>query len=201
MNSKAIKLINMILREESGYANVSGDLGGETYRGITRKNFPKWDGWKIVDENKPLKKGEIIIDHLGYRTHTSDGRILKSSTVFLKDTDGTYRYILGINYDITSLVNMESAINSMTIVEDEGEGEKDGPIAQNVNDLLDSLIDQSVKLIGKPPALMTKDEKIRAIQFLKDAGAFLVTKSGDKVSSFYGISKFTLYSYIDQTKK
>ncbi len=155
----------------------------------------------VLETLEALKKGEIIIDHLGYRTHTSDGRILKSSTVFLKDTDGTYRYILGINYDITSLVNMESAINSMTIVEDEGEGEKDGPIAQNVNDLLDSLIDQSVKLIGKPPALMTKDEKIRAIQFLKDAGAFLVTKSGDKVSSFYGISKFTLYSYIDQTKK
>lgn len=155
----------------------------------------------VLETLEALKKGEIIIDRLGYRTHTSDGRILKSSTVFLKDTDGTYRYILGINYDITSLVNMESAINSMTIVEDEGEGEKDGPIAQNVNDLLDSLIDQSVKLIGKPPALMTKDEKIRAIQFLKDAGAFLVTKSGDKVSSFYGISKFTLYSYIDQTKK
>lgn len=60
MDSKAIKLINMILRQESGYANVSGDLGGETYRGITRKNFPKWDGWKIVDENKPLKNGQII---------------------------------------------------------------------------------------------------------------------------------------------
>ena len=60
MDSKAIKLINMILRQESGYANVSGDLGGETYRGITRKNFPKWDGWKIVDENKPLKNRQII---------------------------------------------------------------------------------------------------------------------------------------------
>ena len=60
MDNKAIKLINMILRQESGYANVSGDLGGETYRGITRKNFPKWDGWKIVDENKPLKNRQII---------------------------------------------------------------------------------------------------------------------------------------------
>ena len=60
MDSKAIKLINMILRQESGYANVSGDLGGETYRGITRKNFPKWDGWKIVDEDKPLKNRQII---------------------------------------------------------------------------------------------------------------------------------------------
>ncbi len=27
--------------------------------------------------------------------------------------------------------------------------------------------------------------------------AFLITKSGDKISKYYGISKYTLYSYID----
>ena len=70
-------------------------------------------------------------------------------------------------------------------------------IVHNVNDLLDNLIEQSVALIGKPAALMNKEEKVTAIQFLNDAGAFLITKSGDKVSKYFGISKFTLYSYID----
>ena len=74
-------------------------------------------------------------------------------------------------------------------------------ITHNVNELLDTLIDQSVALVGKPVALMTKDDKIRAIQFLNDAGAFLVTKSGDKVSNFFGISKFTLYSYMEAGKE
>lgn len=65
MDSKAIKLINMILQREGGYSSgkdskSSGDLGGETYRGITRKNFPKWSGWKIVDKSKPLKYNQII---------------------------------------------------------------------------------------------------------------------------------------------
>ncbi|MBQ3160298.1 MAG: helix-turn-helix domain-containing protein, partial [Clostridia bacterium] len=49
-------------------------------------------------------------------------------------------------------------------------------------------------------ALMTKDDKIAAIQFLNNAGAFLVTKSGDKISKYFGISKYTLYSYIDASK-
>ena len=71
----------------------------------------------------------------------------------------------------------------------------------NVNDLLDDLIEQSVELVGKPVALMNKDDKIRAIQFLNQSGAFLVTKSGDKVAKFFGISKYTLYSYIDANKK
>jgi predicted transcriptional regulator YheO len=72
----------------------------------------------------------------------------------------------------------------------------------NINDLLDDLIQQSVALVGKPVALMNKDDKVRAIRFLNQNGAFLVTKSGDKVARYFGISKYTLYSYIRyQTKK
>jgi hypothetical protein len=156
---------------------------------------------KIVLETlEALKKGDNVSDHLGYRTHTSDGRILKSSTIFLKDESGKYRFILGINHDMTDFINAQSALSS--IVENiEAAGEDIyGQIPLSVNDLLDNLIEQSVKLVGKTPALMTKDEKVKAIKFLQDAGAFLITRSGDKISQFFGISKFTLYSYIDQAK-
>ena len=44
---------------------------------------------------------------------------------------------------------------------------------------------------------MNKDDKVKAIRFLSDNGAILVTKSGDKVAKHFGISKYTLYSYID----
>ena len=156
---------------------------------------------KIVLETlEALKKGENVSDHLGYRTHTSDGRILKSSTIFLKDETGKYRFILGINHDMTDFINAQSALSN--IVENIETTDEDiyGQIPLSVNDLLDNLIEQSVKLVGKTPALMTKDEKVKAIKFLQDAGAFLITRSGDKISQFFGISKFTLYSYIDQAK-
>ena len=156
---------------------------------------------KIVLETlEALKKGENVSDHLGYRTHTSDGRILKSSTIFLKDETGKYRFILGINHDMTDFINAQSALSN--IVENIETSSEDiyGQIPLSVSDLLDNLIEQSVKLVGKTPALMTKDEKVKAIKFLQDAGAFLITKSGDKISQFFGISKFTLYSYIDQAK-
>ncbi len=35
------------------------------------------------------------------------------------------------------------------------------------------------------------------MSFLNQNGAFLVTKSGDKIAKYFGISKYTLYSYID----
>ncbi|MDO4267970.1 MAG: helix-turn-helix transcriptional regulator [Eubacteriales bacterium] len=154
---------------------------------------------KIVLESiEAMKKGEPLSDHLGYLTHTQSGRILKSSTMFMKGDDGQYRYIVAVNYDITALVSIETSVKSLIAVEEANE--KTGAIPTNVNDLLDTLIEQSVQMIGKLPALMTKDEKVRAIQYLNDCGAFLITRSGDKVSSYFGISKFTLYSYIDVNK-
>ena len=73
-------------------------------------------------------------------------------------------------------------------------------IPHNVTDLLDELIEQSVRIVGKPVALMTKEDKVKAIGFLNDSGAFLVTKAGQKVCNYFGISKYTLYSYMDEAK-
>ena len=70
-----------------------------------------------------------------------------------------------------------------------------------MSNLLDELIEQSVALVGKPVAVMNKEDKVRAIQFLNEAGAFLITKSGERVCQYFGISKYTLYSYIGESKE
>lgn len=136
-------------------------------------------------------------DHLNYLTKTKDGKILKSSTMYIRDNSGEAIGIFGINFDISTLLLIDNSIQNLITTSEENEKKEPEKIAQNVNDLLDELIEQSVKLVGKPVALMAKDDKIKAIQFLNNTGAFLITKSGDKISKYFGISKYTLYSYID----
>ena len=138
-------------------------------------------------------------DHLRYLTRTSDGKILKSSSLYIRNSKGVVVAIFSINYDVTSLMMMKQEIDSMVLPADKEQKEPEKLV--NVNDVLDDLIQQSVAMIGKPVALMNKDDKIRAIQFLNESGAFLITKSGDKVAKYFGISKYTLYSYIDANKK
>ena len=139
------------------------------------------------------------MDHLSYLTKTPDGKILKSSTMYIRGKGGKVVAILGINYDISSLLMVESAVRELTAAGDSTQTEPEKII--NVNDVLDELIAQSVALVGKPAALMNKEDKIRAIQFLSQNGAFLVTKSGDKIAKYFGISKYTLYSYIDKQQE
>jgi len=47
------------LEHEGGYANISGDRGGETYMGISRKFHPDWQGWHIVDKVKNEYGGRL----------------------------------------------------------------------------------------------------------------------------------------------
>ena len=154
------------------------------------------DGPSTVVMEQILHGDEDPRDHLAYLTRTPDGKILKSSTVYIRDGAGQVDAILAINYDISALLMVENALSGLVRTADGG-GQEERITVLNVSDLLDDLIEQSVALVGKPVALMNKDDKVRAIQFLSRHGAFLVTKSGDKVAKYFGISKYTLYSYID----
>lgn len=147
-------------------------------------------------------KHHPLSDHLAYLTKTESGHILKSSTLYIPDEDGNPRYVLAINYDITSLLGIEASLSSLTSCPIDNNHKNEAPtkISNDINKLLDNLMEESVALVGVPVALMSKDDKIKAIQYLNDAGAFLITKSGDKVSNYFNISKFTLYSYLKANK-
>ena len=151
------------------------------------------DGASHVVLEQLRSQDQTTKDHLCYLTKTPDGKILKSSTIYIRNSRGKVAAILAINYDISRLMMVENAIADLISTPQPAEPEK----IVNVNDLLEELIQQSVALVGKPVVLMNKEDKIRAIQFLSQNGAFLVTKSGDKIAKYFGISKYTLYSYID----
>lgn len=62
--------IAQILKTEGGYVNDLDDAGGETYRGISRTNWPHWSGWQIIDSIKHTPKAmyahaalnEMVVD-------------------------------------------------------------------------------------------------------------------------------------------
>ena len=79
------------------------------------------------------------------------------------------------------------------------EGEKEEEFFVNdVNQLLDALLQKAMEEVGKPVSYMTREEKIGVVKYLDQKGAFLITKSGNRICQFLDISKFTLYSYLDE---
>jgi len=142
--------------------------------------------------------GKQAEDKLAYLTKSKDGRILRSSTIFIRNEEGKPVGVLAINYDISLLLAVSDSLSSL-INPDAGKSVPE-PVAINVNDLLEELMVQSVQSVGKPVALMNKEDKVKVIKYLNDTGAFLITRSGPRICEFLGISKYTLYSYLEEVK-
>ena len=136
----------------------------------------------------------------GYLTKTKDGRILKSSTMYIRDDNGNIEYLLGINQDITEFVMMHRSLESLIGIgqAETGTVEK---ITTSVSELLDDLLLEAERLVGKPGPLMNKVERLKAISYLNEKGAFLISKSSEKIAEYFNISKFTLYSDLNTVKE
>jgi lysozyme family protein len=54
----------VVMGHEGGYANDPDDTGGETWKGVSRKNFPNWRGWHIIDSyrHKPNFPANLSAD-------------------------------------------------------------------------------------------------------------------------------------------
>ncbi len=56
-------IYQIVVKHEGGYANVPGDKGGMTYKGIARNIHPRWSGWYIVDGEIQKNGGGLPRNH------------------------------------------------------------------------------------------------------------------------------------------
>lgn len=137
-------------------------------------------------------------DKYNYVTQTKDGRILRSTSIYIKNAVGKPVGAICMNYDISDLMMAEKTIKNLTASALQS-GVKE-TFVTNVNELLDVLIQETQDQIGKPVVLMSKENKIEFIRLLHQKGAFLIKKAGEKICGYLNISKFTLYGYLEESK-
>ncbi|MGO4500122.1 transcriptional regulator [Paenibacillus sp. 2RAB27] len=146
-----------------------------------------------------LRGNHVNGNKFNYLTQTKDGRILRSSSMYMKNKGGKIIGSLCINMDITDLMVAEKTLKNL--INPAGEqSEVRESFVTSVSDLLDALIQEAQEVIDKPVAVMTKEDKMRMIQLLDAKGAFLIKKGGEKICTYLNISKYTLYSHLEEGK-
>lgn len=135
-----------------------------------------------------------------YYTQLNDGRIIKSSTVYLKDPEGTVIGSICINFDVTDLMSISKIMEEYEFGMPVSSVPEQEVFAESVSELLEELIKGCELVIGKHPSYMSKKEKIEAIKYLDTKGAFLIAKAGDRISRYLQISKNTMYGYLEESR-
>lgn len=80
-------------KHEGGYNNDPADNGGETYRGISRKNWRGWDGWPDIDRIKSDVGFSILDSELNSKL-----KILNSKLNSNADLQGRVRLFYQRNF-------------------------------------------------------------------------------------------------------
>ena len=135
-------------------------------------------------------------DQYNYMTTSKDGKILRSTSVYIQDDDGEFIGSVCINWDVSNFASTAEQLNKLaTAAESQQVTEI---ITDNISDLLDAMIHDSIQQVGKPTMSMTKEEKAKGLKYLDSKGAFYVKHAGDRVAKAYGISKNTIYNYLEK---
>ena len=143
-------------------------------------------------------QGDDVEDLSGYRT-IAHGRILKSSTIFLRDSSGKVVGCLCINLDVTDFLNAKTALEEFTYFP-EGVGQPQERFASSFKETLESILEEIVRDMGKQPATMDKDERLEFIHRLNRHDVFAFKGAVNQVAQLLGVTRYTVYNDLKELR-
>lgn len=135
-----------------------------------------------------------------YPTTDKEGRPVKSSTVLLRGSDGSVIGALCINIAIAPIQQVTEILKDFLYVEENNVSESKGEyiIDEHIQDVVVQLID---RIVGdNDVASMDRKTRLSIISFMESKGVFLVKGAVDQVAERLGISRVTVYSYLDELR-
>lgn len=133
-----------------------------------------------------------------YMTQTKEGKVLSSSSTYFKDEAGKVIGALCVNFDISDFLMAENVLRSLTNGYMNQEVKE--VLVQDTQELFNYLLEQAQQDVGKPVSHMSREDKLAFIKFMDEHGAFLIKKAGDKVCEYLDISKYLLYSVLNESR-
>ena len=147
-----------------------------------------------------VERGEAVhsvIDN--YPTLTRSGTRLKSSTVVFRDTAGEPFAALCLNADLTMIEAAHAWLGRLLQPTEAATQPLDEP--PDMDALMKEIISDAVRRSGKPAGLMSKEEKVHAVQAMMQRGLFIVKGGVERAASSLGVTRFTIYNYLEALRK
>lgn len=149
---------------------------------------------------KAVRKGNVKDNIINYTGKSAEGRVLKSSTMFIKDNNDEVLGCLCINFDMSELTVAKRVIDELLQTNMSDEEDKNDVNSNKVNNVLTDIVKNTLEDSGKPVAYMSKEEKVYIVKALDDQGAFLIKGAIDYVAKVLCVSRYTIYNYLDEIR-
>ncbi|WP_419782251.1 helix-turn-helix transcriptional regulator [Malaciobacter marinus] len=151
---------------------------------------------KMVLLNKDFKDDYVV----NYFFETEDGRKIKSSSALIRDEKDEVIGMLCLNYDLTLSHLLQEELQDFlgASTGQETTNPEQYVLDQDIISILDNLIEKIFENTNIEK--LTRKDSLEIIKFMDEKGIFLVKGSIDKVAKYMGVSKVTIYSYLDSIR-
>lgn len=146
-----------------------------------------------------LYRARQTTDHYNYTTQTRSGKMVRSSLAFIKDKRGEPVACVEINFDASPFVAFRHTLE--TLAEPAEAYDFQDAFIDDAPQMLETMFQQVVGLVGKPPAQMSKADRLRVVQLLDEAGAFELRKAIPAVAGYLGVTRFTIHNYLKEIRQ
>lgn len=136
-------------------------------------------------------------DKYNYKSRNHSGRLLRCSSVYLKDPDGRIFAAICANYDISELSVATNILRTLTVTQDEEVNEN---FATDINDVISRILDETLQTNSNAVLSGDKEDRIKLIQTLESKGVFTVKGAVDRVAKLLGVSRVTVYGYLNEVQ-
>lgn len=143
-----------------------------------------------------------ISDRYNYKTTTKDGRTLKSTTAFIRNSQGEVVAAFCLNFDMTDYLNAVHALEMFTTTSSlfAGSETKMETFSTSITETIEALFQQAVAKIGKESASMSMQERIDLVRELESSGVFKIKGGVEQIAMLMGVTKYTVYNYLKKSR-
>jgi predicted transcriptional regulator YheO len=150
---------------------------------------------------KIMGAGDDAEDQYNYITRAPNGRVLKSTTVPLRDHEGHVFGALCINVDITDLRRVSDVLDGL--VGSVAREQPPHPIGffDDIDEVLGEVIEEIQTAVGRPLDRLDRETRLEILRALDQRGVFSLQRSVPQVADRLGVSRPTIYSYLRQIRE
>lgn len=144
-------------------------------------------------------RADAAEDEIGYITRTRGGRILKSSTLLVRDAEGHVLGALCINLDVTQYRAAARLLSELA--GPVGGSPADIDFSDDIKRVLDGELRQAEREVGRPIDLWRKNDRMTVVAALRRRGVFAVQRAVPFVAERLGVSRATIYAYLEDLRR
>ncbi|WP_170150174.1 helix-turn-helix transcriptional regulator [Parahaliea mediterranea] len=190
--------------EQSIVAIVNGHVSNR-HKGQSVLSVPEEDAAFARMLDRDVRKTANAVEVTGnYTTHTRSGKSLRSSSVVLYDDQGAPLAALCLNRDLGAAELLLETLKAHVFPSADAsapnaDGNTEGNGEMTMEELVSDIIERALASTGGVGVeRMTKQEKMQVVSQMHRRGLFLIRGSVERAATSLGITKFTIYNYLDE---